>query len=635
MESTNVVTGDAAGVSDKTSGTISEAGTSTTAPVTGDDRVVSVRDLRVSLARGGTRSEVIRGVDLDIARGEILAVVGESGSGKSVMSLTLMGLLPDRSRPQVGGRALVAGVDMTSASPEDQRRLRRDALGVVFQDPMSSLNPTTRVGKQITEAAGSEEEAIRLMKEVGIPQPEQRFSAFPHELSGGLRQRVMIAMAIAGNPQLVIADEPTTALDVTVQAQVLRVLRQLRADLGCSILMITHDLGVAAQIADRIVVMQHGEIVEEGPATALLENPQHPYTQRLLRARLDLDTDRTRLLPTGEAEEEAIDLVRAPTSRGRLVEITEVHCDFKVKDSRGRRALLHALRGVTADIGEGESLALVGESGSGKSTLLRAIAGLETRWNGRIDKPGQDGIQMVFQDAGSSLTPWLTVEALLMERLRRSGLSKSQRRTRIMETLALMGLPESTLSARPDELSGGQRQRVALARATIVPPKVLLCDEPTSALDVSLAATVLNLIQRLRQEYGMTVVFVTHDLGVARFVSDRVAVMYLGRLVETGPVEEVIGHPRHPYTKALVDAVPSAGRELPVIVGEPASALAPPSGCAFHPRCPRATDECTTTLQGTQLVALPTPAIGLPGGATEGAGSRHEVACLHCEEAAS
>ncbi|MEP9382079.1 ABC transporter ATP-binding protein [Nocardioides sp. KR10-350] len=583
--------------------------------------VVSVRDLTVSLARGGVRSEVIRGVDLEIGRGEILAVVGESGSGKSVMSLTLMGLLPERSRPKVGGTARVAGVDMVSAKADQQRKVRRNDLGVVFQDPMTSLNPTTRVGKQIVEAAGSKQEAVRLMKEVGIPQPEQRFSAFPHELSGGLRQRVMIAMAIAGNPQLIIADEPTTALDVTVQAQVLRVLRDLREQLGCSILLITHDLGVAAQVADRIVVMQQGEIVEQGAALDVLESPQHPYTQRLLRARLSLDTDRGRSLPTG-ADQEIVVLDRARARQGRILELTEVHCDFKVKDAQGRRALLHALRGVTADVTEGESLALVGESGSGKSTLLRAIAGLETRWEGRIDKPGRDDIQMVFQDAGASLTPWMTVEETLHERLRRTKLSKADRRRRIEETLALMGLPEATLKARPAELSGGQRQRVALARATIVPPKVLLCDEPTSALDVSLAAAVLNLIHRLRHEFSMTVVFVTHDLGVARFVSDRVAVMYLGRLVETGPVEEVIGSPRHPYTRALVDAVPSARKELPVIVGEPASPLSPPSGCAFHPRCPLATDECTTTLEGTQLVALDHDVAER---------ERHEVACLFRE----
>ena len=366
-------------------------------------------------------------------------------------------------------------------------------------------------------------------------------------------------------------------------------------------------------------------IVEEGRTADVLERPRHDYTRRLLDARLGLDTDRHRTLPTADGVSSVLERKRRD-AQDRLLEITEVHCGFKVKDDRGRRTILHALRGVTTNIVAGESLSLVGESGSGKSTLLRAIAGLEGRWTGHIDKLGRDDVQMVFQDAGSSLTPWLAVEELLTERLRGAGVPRAEWRQRIAATLALMGLPESVLAARPTELSGGQRQRVALARATIVPPKVLLCDEPTSAIDVSLAAAVLNLIHRLRQEYGMTVVFVTHDLGVARYVGDRVAVMYLGRLVETGPVEEVIGNPRHPYTRALVDAVPGAGKELPENSGEPASPIAPPSGCAYHPRCPIATTECASTTQGTQLVALD---------GHRPLGSRHELACIFREEVAS
>jgi peptide/nickel transport system ATP-binding protein len=586
--------------------------------------VVTIRGLRVSLARGprgGQRSEVIRGVDLDIARGEILALAGESGSGKSVLSLALMGLLPDKSRPRVSGTVTVTGTDMTSAKPEARRKVRRDHLGAVFQDPMTSLNPTTRAGRQVAEAAGSKAEAIRLMKAVGIPQPEQRFAAYPHELSGGLRQRVMIAMAIAGRPSLIIADEPTTALDVTVQAQVLRVLRDLRDDLNCSILMITHDLGVAAQVADRIAVMRDGEIIEQGAALEVLDKPEHLYTRRLLEARQTLQTGAAERPVAPVPENQPVPGRQPPASR--LIELTEVHCDFAVKDARGRGAELHALRGVTAEVAAGESLALVGESGSGKTTLLRAIAGLETRWKGTISKPDASDIQMVFQEAGASLTPWLTVRELLDERLRTAGLTKQERATRVAGTLEQMGLPESALAARPAELSGGQRQRVALARATIVPPKVLLCDEPTSALDVSLAVTVLGLIRTLRREHGMTVLFVTHDLGVAQYVSDRVAVMYLGRLVESGPTREVIGNPRHPYTKALVDAVPGARKELPVISGEPASPLNPPSGCAFHPRCPRAVDECESTLEGTQLVALDH---------AQPVYARHEVACVHRPE---
>jgi peptide/nickel transport system ATP-binding protein len=602
-------------------------------PATADGRdgppaspVVTVTDLRLSLRRGGgAAAQVLRGVSLAVGRGEIVAVVGQSGSGKTVLGLTLLGLLPASSRPVLAGAAVVAGVDMTLATQAERRRIRRTEVGVVFQDPMTSLNPTMTVGRQVTEAAGTREEAIRLMRAAGIPQPEQRFSAFPHQLSGGLRQRVMIAMAIAGNPSLIIADEPTTALDVTVQAQVLRVLRGLRDDIGCSVLMITHDLGVAAQVADRIVVMRSGEIIEEGLASRVLAAPAHPYTQELLRARLDLGTNPEPSepadpppLPTAGGQAPA-GAKRAPASRP-LLALTEVTCDFQVRDSAGRRVNLQALRGVTADVAAGESVALVGESGSGKSTLLRAIASLERGWKGGIEGPRRDDIQMVFQDPGASLTPWLTVRELLTERLRRTVSDRAARRARITQTLEMIGLPESTLEARPGELSGGQRQRVALARATIVPPKVLLCDEPTSALDVSLAATVLHLIHDLRRELGMTVLFVTHDLGVARFIADRIAVMYLGRLVEVGPADVVIRDPKHPYTKALIAAVPGAGRPLPEPSGEPASPLAPPTGCSFHPRCPLARPECPSTLTGTQLVQVAPRAAA-------GAG-RHEVACV-------
>jgi peptide/nickel transport system ATP-binding protein len=609
-----------------------------------DRPVARVRDLRVSLSRNNRRSEVIRGVDLEIGRGEIVGVVGQSGSGKSVMSLALMGLLPAASAPQVTGVVEVDGVDMAGAPEAARRRVRRLDLGVVFQDPMTSLNPTMRIGRQVAEAAGSQAEAVRLLRAVGIPQPEQRYGAYPHELSGGLRQRVMIAMAIAGDPALIIADEPTTALDVTVQAQVLRVLAGLRDELGCSILMITHDLGVAAQIADRIAVMYAGEVVEEGPALGVLEAPKHPYTRGLLRARLSLETERGRPLHTGltaagvldpdgaddtapavtpAAAGEPVDertTVSAPAPSDPILRLTELRCEFAVRDARGRRATLAALRGVTLDVQEGESLALVGESGSGKSTLLRAVAGLETRYTGSIEGPPRSDVQMVFQDAGASLTPWLSTEALLLERLRGRDLSRAERRERVRQALDRVGLPETTLAAKPSELSGGQRQRVALARATIVPPRILLCDEPTSALDVSLAANVLNLIRDLRRQMGMTVLFVTHDLAVARIVSDRLAVMYLGRLVETGPVEKVIAEPAHPYTRALVAAVPGARRELPVIVGEPASPLAPPTGCSFHPRCPVMREECPSTLEGIQLVEI--------GPRAQVEARQHRVACV-------
>ena len=618
-----------------------------------DDVVAEVRDLHVGFTRNGRQVQAVRGVDLEIGRGEILGLVGESGSGKSVMSLALLGLLPEGSQPRTSGTARVAGTDMLTASAEVRRQVRRRSLGAVFQDPMTSLNPTMKVGRQVAEAAGSMREALRLLQAVGVPDAERRLDAYPHELSGGLRQRVMIAMAVAGDPALVIADEPTTALDVTVQAQVLALLRRLRDEVGCSVLLITHDLGVAAQVSDRVAVMYAGRVAEVGPTATVLREPSHPYTVGLMRSRLTLATDRSRpiqaleggapdpadvppgcpyaprcplatdacttvvpeALPVGVghsraciAEQGAVlslaaapapaplpapaEAAAAPAPTGVAVVTRGVRKTFRVRAGRGRKASLGALRGVSLEIGEGECVALVGESGSGKSTLLRVMAGLEKQTAGDVAIGDGGRPQMVFQDSGASLTPWLTVGQLLDERLRTEGLGKAERRSRALEALRRTGLPDAVYDARGGELSGGQRQRVALARATVVPPEVLLCDEPTSALDVSLAATVLNLIQELRRSLGMAVVFVTHDLSVARVVSDRIAVMYLGRIVEIGEADEVIRSPKHPYTKSLLAAVPDFGVAPPALKGDPASPLSPPDGCEYHPRCPFAIDEC-------------------------------------------
>ncbi|MDX6258099.1 MAG: peptide/nickel transport system ATP-binding protein ddpF, partial [Frankiales bacterium] len=577
--------------------------TPATPAVVASDAVAVVRDLHVGFTRSGRQIEAVRGVSLDIAAGEILGLVGESGSGKSVLSLALLGLLPEASKPRTSGAITVAGTDMLTSSTEVRRQVRKLHMGAVFQDPMTSLNPTMRIGRQVAEATGSGAEALRLLRAVGIPEAERRMSSFPHELSGGLRQRVMIAMAVAGDPALLVADEPTTALDVTVQAQVLNLLRGLRDEVGCSVLLITHDLGVAAQVADRVAVMYAGRLAEVGPTATILREPSHPYTVGLIRSRLSLTTDRSRpvlalvggapdpssplpgcgyaprcplvvadchtIAPeprpvsgTGEelpqeadassfgthsraclaAVQQVLHLAAAPEAEGAptLTLVTEppvvaetdewaarigdVDKTFRVKAGRGRKVKLSALRRISLDIGEGESVAIVGESGSGKSTLLRVLAGLETHEAGDVTIASGGRPQMVFQDAGASLTPWLTVGDLLDERLRTEGLPKAVRRERMLAALDKVGLPETVARARTGELSGGQRQRVALARATVVPPRVLLCDEPTSALDVSLAATVLNLIQQLRRELNMAVVFVTHDLSVARVIADRIAV---------------------------------------------------------------------------------------------------------------
>ena len=630
--------------------------------------VATVDDLHVTFRRNGRDVHALRGVSLSIAPGEIVGLVGESGSGKSVLGFSVLGLLPKEAA--LCGAVRVGDSDMVHGDPKTLRKVRRLDLGAVFQDPMTSLNPTMRIGRQVAEAAGSADEAERLLGAVGIPEPKRRMRAYPHELSGGLRQRVMIAMAIAGDPELIVADEPTTALDVTVQAQVLRLLLRLRDEIGCSIMLITHDLGVAAQIADRVAVLYAGRIAEIGPTAAVLGRPAHPYTHGLLRSRLTLDTSRHHELAAlagsvpspvaplpgcafaprcalsttacsqtpAQPVEVAADRVSAcilplpqvTAGFGALVTATAETLAATADPDESEppavslrdvsktfpmgRGKLHALRGVSLTVADGESVALVGESGSGKSTLLRIIAELEKPTLGTVRLSGRHRPQMVFQDCGASLTPWLSVGELISERLRRNKMSRKQKQDAVAAVLQRVGLPLDVAKSRAGQLSGGQRQRVSLARATVVPPAVLLCDEPTSALDVSLAASVLNLIGELRRTLQMSVVFVTHDLSVARVVADRIAVMYLGRIVEIGPADDVITRPAHPYTQALVDAIPYLGREPHVLSGEPASPLSPPAGCAFHPRCPIATDTCSDDQLDVRLEGRPA--------------SPHRVACI-------
>ena len=508
--------------------------------------IARIDDFSLSLVRNGRRSDVLRQVSLDIRPGEILGLVGESGSGKSVLALSLLGLLPNSAQPLVGGSVTVDGVDMVRAPAKQLRRVRRDVLGAIFQDPMTSLNPTMRIGRQIAEVTHDDLESVRLLETVGVSDAELRLQVYPHQLSGGLRQRVMAAIAVAGRPGLIVADEPTTALDVTVQAQLLDLLRELRDEFGCSVLLITHDLGVADQIADRLAVLHGGELVELGTAAEVVRRPRHDYTKSLLASRLTLTMGRDRRFsPVGPASGDS----------GPAVRIRELRRTFTVRRGRSARQIA-AVDGVDLDIAAGEALAIVGESGSGKSTLLRIVAGLDRPTSGTVELAGRGGPQMVFQDAGSSLTPWMSVGETLGERLRPVKLSRPAVRERISAALAAVGLPDSVAKARPGELSGGQRQRVALARATMIPPAVLLCDEPTSALDASLAKSVLALIRDLRAEIGMTVLFVTHDLAVARLMGDRIAVMQSGRVVELGPAEQVIDDPQEAYTRRLLAAVP-------------------------------------------------------------------------------
>lgn len=621
--------------------------------------VAVIEDLEVTFHRRGWAVPALRGVSFELRRGEILGLVGESGSGKSVLGLTLLGLLPNSPRPIVSGTARVCGVDMVNAPDEERRRLLSSSLGAVFQDPMTSLNPTMRVGAQLVESCGSTAAAAELLDAVGVPEARRRLRAFPHELSGGLRQRVMIAMAIGGDRRLVIADEPTTALDVTVQAQILELIRKLRDERGAAFVFVTHDLGVASQVADRVAVLYGGRMAEIGPTAEVLAKPLQPYTSALLRSRVTMGADRNRFLPTivGEPPDPRrypsgcpfaprceyrqpdceieppamreiapgrsaacvrIERLHSATStegttegdlppdrpepRPRtsdlMVQLRDVHKDFTLpRREGGRRQILHALRGIDLEVTRGEAVALVGESGCGKSTLLRVVAGFLDPDRGSSMINSRHRPQMVFQDARASLTPWLTVGELVGDRLRGEHLTRAERAQRVLDALRLVGLPEETATAKASQLSGGQCQRVGLARAIVVPPDILLCDEPTSALDVSLAATVLNLLGRLRHELDMTVLFVTHDLAAARMIADRVAVMYLGQIVEDGPAETITADPVHPYTRALLEAVPDTGRSTASTArGEVASPINPPAGCTYHTRCAEATDRCSHTV---------------------------------------
>ncbi|WP_431838729.1 ATP-binding cassette domain-containing protein [Cellulomonas sp. Y8] len=560
--------------------------------------VLRVDGLDVRLTRDGETVHAVRGVDLTVERGEVVGLVGGSGSGKSILGLSVMGLLPASARPVVSGAVDLAGTDMVGAPDAARRAARRQHVGAVFQDPMTSLDPTMTIGRQLGEVTRDRAHALSLLQDVGIPRAADRLKAYPHQLSGGLRQRVMIALAVARRPSLILADEPTTALDVTVQAQILDLLLTLREDIGCSIVFVTHDLGVAAQVCDRIAVMQHGRIVESAGVDEVFGNPTHAYTKNLLRSRIDLRTPRDRPLaamPVATAGAASATAATAPAPaqapadddvavgadgvldlapgapapglpevwppvvlrEGAAVTVRDAHRVFRSGPPWKRRELA-ALRGVDLEVRAGEAVALVGESGCGKSTLLRVVAGLETTTAGEVTVAAGAAPQMVFQDAGASLTPWLRVGTMLDERLQAhvTGMSRAERTDRVLDALRTVGLPPETARARGDQLSGGQRQRVALARAVIVPPTVLLCDEPTSALDVSLAATVLNLIGRLRRELGMSVLFVTHDLAAARIVADRVAVMREGRIVEVGPTDDVCERPQHEYTRTLLGAIP-------------------------------------------------------------------------------
>ncbi|MGR9480292.1 dipeptide ABC transporter ATP-binding protein [Rhizobium leguminosarum] len=519
--------------------------------------------------------EAVSDLSLRIALGEILALVGESGSGKSVTARTLVGLAGPHAH--VHARSMVLGgydgrpLDLLRQSQKAWQGVRGREIGFVLQDALVSLDPLRMVGREIAEPLLAHRLVARsqvatrvgeLLTRVGIAEPEIRAAQYPHELSGGLRQRALIASALAGEPRLLIADEPTTALDATVQQQVLSVFKGL-ASAGFGVLLITHDLAVAAQLADRVAVMQNGRLVESGPAQDVLSAPQHTYTRRLLA--VPTGATRGRRL---SAPDDAPVCSRAPVDGGPLLQVRNVSVSFLRPDG----SLLEAVRDVSLQIGRGETLGIVGESGSGKTTLGKIALALRSPNSGDVlfdgrpwsalteaaRRPVRAGIQTISQDPLSSFDPRFTVERIIEQPLRLLGsLDKAARRRKVAELIEMVGLAPELLARRPTALSGGQRQRVSIAQALAAEPKLLICDEPVSALDVTTQAQVLDLLADLQQRLGLSMMFISHDLGVVQHMSHRIAVMKDGVIVESGSVEQVFDHPQHPYTRSLIASVPN------------------------------------------------------------------------------
>jgi peptide/nickel transport system ATP-binding protein len=577
-------------------------------------RVLELKAL--DIAFGARRA--VSALDLHLDTGETLAVVGESGCGKSTTALAIMGLLP--SNALVRGKILLDGEDLLSLSASRLRALRGAGVSMIFQEPMTSLNPVMTIGRQITEVLhqhralsgrSARERAVELLDLVRIPNPRARLEDFPHRLSGGQRQRVMIAMAVACEPRLLIADEPTTALDVTIQAEILSLLDELRGRIKMSLLLITHDLGVVGQYADRVAVMFAGEKVEEGEVGRIFRSPAHPYTQGLLGASLTLEHDLhyrdgrlaevrpVRNAETGEigftlsreraqdtlngklfgqhgpapAGNERIRAITAATpdrprdiSSGPLLRVSDLHTHYTRDGHRVR-----AVDGVTLEIARGETLGLVGESGCGKSSLSRTLLRLVPSTAGKIELDGQDitdlsgqalraarrKAQMIFQDPFASLNPRHTVRTMLDAALRVHGIADpDERHARILEVLQRVDLPTDSLWRYAHEFSGGQRQRIGIARALVLRPALVICDEPVSALDVSVRAQVLNLLVELKRDLGLSYLFISHDLAVVRYIADRVLIMHAGKIVEQGDHHAIWAHPKHEYTRTLIHAVP-------------------------------------------------------------------------------
>ncbi len=682
--------------------------------------VLQVDDLAVSFPSEAGRVRAVRGLSYDVAPGEVIGIVGESGSGKSVSSLAVMGLLPPQAR--VSGSIRFQGEEMIGRSDSSLSRIRGRRISMIFQDPLSALTPVYTVGDQVAEAlrthtkgmsrGAAATRAAELLDLVGIPNARARATSFPHEFSGGMRQRVVIAMAIANDPDLLIADEPTTALDVTVQAQVLEVLATAREVTGAGIVVITHDLGVVAGFADRVMVMYAGRAVETAPVDRIYYSPRMPYTLGLLGSipRLDaeekqplvpiegqppslvalpagctfaprcpmaIDTcreaepplavvdgipeHRTACIRSGEiADSDAgaaeIFGVEAPAEsplaavpreqRDVVLAVSGLQRHFPVTKGtvlRRRVGAVHAVDGISFDVRQGETVALVGESGCGKTTTLMEILGLEVPQAGGIEVLGRDvatldrrtrkavrrDLQVVFQDPMASLDPRLPVSDILAEPLQTHGVDAATIRRRVPELLDLVGLQRDQASRYPAQFSGGQRQRIGIARALALEPKVIVLDEPVSALDVSIQAGVINLLDELKARLGLAYLFVAHDLSVVRHIADRVAVMYLGKIVEIGSVADVFHAPQHPYTQALLSAIPipdpvkERRRERILLTGDLPTPTDPPSGCRFRTRCFRYVALSSADQAVCREVEPPLE--------PRGRGEDHEAACHYAE----
>lgn len=565
---------------------------SSTSPAHDDQPLLEMKDLKISFTSSTGVVEAVRGINMTIYPGQSVAIVGESGSGKSTAAMSILGLLPGTGKV-TDGQILFEGKDITKFSHKEFESLRGDQIGLVPQDPMSNLNPVWRIGTQIEESLkannvvpGSEraKRVAELLEEAGLPDAARRAKQYPHEFSGGMRQRALIAMGLAARPKLLIADEPTSALDVTVQKQILDHLEHLTKELGNAVLFITHDLGLAAERAEQLIVMHRGRIVESGPSREILRDPQHPYTQRLVKAAPSLASSRIRAAREAGVESSELMAATAPTNDASgevgqdvVISVRDLCKEFDVRGSRGDKKKLKAADMVSFDLRRGTTLALVGESGSGKSTVANMVLNLLEPTSGTILYEGKDTsklskkelfnlrrkMQVVFQNPYGSLDPMYSIYRCIEEplSLHKVG-NRKEREARVADLLDMVAMPRSAMRRYPNELSGGQRQRIAIARALALNPDVIVLDEAVSALDVLVQNQIIQLLAQLQQDLNLSYLFITHDLAVVRQTADDVVVMEQGKVVEAGTTDQIFDSPQEDYTKNLINSVPGLNIEI-------------------------------------------------------------------------